>query len=652
VVNNTNYVPTWETAESEDHINGYCSDDFFSFLDDNENIESWTIANTMDLGVGRIPVQSATIADDVVKKIINYAGPASLGPWRTSTTILSDDGDGNIHYDDGEIMAGTISSRSNIYNETKVYIAATPLVSTPGGTRAPDANKAINDQIYKGTFLMNYNGHGSVTTLAHERILTQDDFNMWRNGNKLPIMVTATCEFSKYDDPSYVSAGEALVTKGNGGAIALLTTTQLVYQTANRTMNVDFLNAFFKRYGGKPPTFGDAFRYGKNASYADVNIDQFSLGNHRKFALLGDPALLPAFPIHNVETDSILNGYTHQANDSLKALGMVEIKGSVKDAAGQLMNDFNGRVYVTIYDKPKTIYTLRGPARNFQVQNNIIYKGKATVSNGKFSFNFIAPKDLNYDFGKGKISYYAENGITDAAGADTNVVIGGFSDVVIEDNDAPVVKPFMNDSLFRDGGLTGTNSVLYVQLFDKSGINVSGNGIGHDLTAVLDNDQQHPYILNDYYETAANDFRKGYVYFPMTDLPDGKHSITVKGWDMYNNSGEGTVNFEVVNGQVTSVQNLYNYPNPFSNTTHFVFEHNRPGEALKAQVRIYSSSGYLVKSIDQSFTPEGSRSIEITWDGTGDNGAKLPSGIYMYRMNIATEKGIEASAYQKAVLIR
>jgi hypothetical protein len=181
---------------------------------------------------------------------------------------------------------------------------------------------------------------------------------------------------------------------------------------------------------------------------------------------------------------------------------------------------------------------------------------------------------------------------------------------------------------------------------------VSGNSIGHDLTAVLDNDQQHPFILNDYYETAANDFTKGYAFFPMTGLSDGRHSITVKGWDMYNNSGEGTVNFEVVNGSVTKVQNLYNYPNPFSNTTHFVFEHNHPGEALKAQVNIYSTSGYLVRTINQNFTPEGSRTIEITWDGTGDNGAKLPAGVYVYRMNIATEKGIEASAYQKLVLTR
>jgi hypothetical protein len=533
-----------------------------------------------------------------------------------------------------------------------VYVSALPLVSTPGGVRAPDANKAINDQVYKGTFLMNYNGHGSITTLAHERILTQDDFNNWKNSNKLPIVVTATCSFSKYDDPGYVSAGEQLVIKPDGGAIAMLTTTQLVYQYLNREMNVDFLNAFFRKYDGKWPTFGDAFRIGKNATYINPNKSFSELGNFRKFALLGDPALTPAFPRHNIHTEAVMDGYTNLPTDTLKALGKYQISGSIKDESGQVLNDFNGRVYVTIYDKVKVATTMTGPTRTFKVQNNIIYKGKATVTNGLFSFNFIAPKDINYELGKGKISYYAENGLTDAAGSDTMLRIGNSSEYVEVDEQGPVVKPFMNDSLFKDGGLTGSNSVLYVQLFDESGINVSGNGIGHDLTAVLDDDVANPYILNDYYETAPNDYKRGFVFFPISGLSEGKHTLKVKAWDMHNNSGEGIVHFEVAGGNVVKIQNLMNYPNPFGDKTHFVFEHNHPGDNLKVQINIYSTAGYAVRTIEQNFTPGGSRSNEIVWDGTDNNGAKLPAGLYVYRLNLVTEKGIEATAYQKLVFIR
>lgn len=657
IANNSNFVPTYETSESNNSIDGYCSDDYFSFLDDHENIEGLVagitaIVNTMDLGVGRLPVSSADAANRIVDKIIRYASPASLGPWRLSTTIMADDGDDNIHFTDGEAMAATINAHSNLYNENKVYVSALPLVSTPGGLRAPDANKAINDQVFKGTFLMNYNGHGSITTLAHERILTQDDFNNWKNGDKLPIIVTATCSFSKYDDPGYVSAGEQLIVKPDGGAIAMLTTTQLVYQYLNHEINVNFLNAFFRKYDGKWPTFGDAFRIAKNATYSKAGQSLSHLGNFRKFALLGDPALTAAFPRHNIATEAVLDGHTGLPTDTLKALGKYQISGSIKDESGNVLDNFNGRVYVTIYDKVKTARTITGPAYTFKVQNNIIYKGKATVTNGLFSFTFIAPKDINYDFGKGKISYYAENGVTDAAGSDTTLSIGSSSDYIEPDDAPPVVKPFMNDSLFKDGGLTGTNSVLYVQLFDESGINVSGNSIGHDLTAVLDGNVATPYILNDYYETAPNDYKRGYVFFPISGLSEGKHSLRVKAWDMHNNSGEGIVNFEVAGGQVVKIYNLMNYPNPFSDKTHFVFEHNHPGEDLTVQIQIYSTSGYLVRTIKEDFTPNGSRSNEIVWDGTDNNGAKLPAGLYVYRLNLATKKGVEASAYQKLVLIR
>ena len=121
---------------------------------------------------------------------------------------------------------------------------------------------------------------------------------------------------------------------------------------------------------------------------------------------------------------------------------------------------------------------------------------------------------------------------------------------------------------------------------------------------------------------------------------------------MFNNSGEGTVQFEVIDGKVVEVLNLMNYPNPFSDKTHFVFEHNHPGEKLKVQINTYSTSGYLVRTLAENFTAAGSRSNEIIWDGTDNNGAKLPAGLYVYRLNLATEKGIQATAHQKLILIR
>ncbi|MEZ5017168.1 MAG: type IX secretion system sortase PorU [Flavipsychrobacter sp.] len=653
IQNNTNFVPTFEASESFFFINTYSNDDFFAFLDDNENIEDYTIANTLDIGVGRIPAKSLQEANVVVDKILHYKTPATLGAWRLSATFIADDEDNaGPHMEDAEILDSIVQKNSNIYNATKVYQDALPVISTPGGSRAPAANKLINDAVFKGTLLMNYSGHGNTQVLSHERILTQDDYNSWKNNDRMPFMVTATCDYGQFDQPSYVSAGERVLLKERGGVIATLTTTHLVYQYANRILNTEFLNAQFEHVNGKWNTFGDAIRKGKNATYANAGTTKDVIINFRKFALLGDPALEPNFPQYFISTDSILDGASGKAVDTIGALGEYTVKGSVTDVNNNVLTNFNGNLSVTIFDKPRTVKTLTAINKTFEVMNNIIYRGKATVKDGHFSFAFIAPKDINYEFGKGKISYYAENGQTDGAGADTNYNVGGFSDNPRIENNPPIVKPYIGDSLFRNGGLTGPNTLLYAILEDETGINVSGNAIGHDLTAVLDGDISNPYILNDYYETEANTYKRGYLSFPVTGIPEGRHRFTVKAWDVNNNSGIGHVDFEVANGNIVRVQRLMNYPNPFSDKTHFVFEHNHPNEAMTVEINIYNTAGVIVKKILQDYTPGTSRSNEITWDATADNGAKLPSGVYVYRMKLSTKQRIEEMAYQKLVIVR
>ncbi len=592
---------------------------------------------------------------------MNYAVPATLGPWRLSATIVADKGcAGNGIYDaagnhmgDGQDMAAQIAvSGKNLYNIEKVYVDAMPLVSTPAGMRCPTANAALNEQVFKGTFMINYNGHGNPQVWSGERILTQDDFNNWNNTTMLPFMVTATCDFGQFDHPQFVSGAESLVLRKGGGVIAILTTTQAVYAYYNHEINTQYLaDQFTHTAGAAWKTFGEANRNGKNVTFVKSH-DFGEIANFRKFALLGDPALTPDFPRYDVKIDSITDGYTLQHADTVKALGAYVINGSVHDNNGNVLTSFNGRVSVSFYDKPRNISTISGCDDTYEIQNNIIYKGKVSVTNGLFSLTFITPKDINYYFGTGKVSIYAENGVTDAAGADTSFKVGGYSAHPVISSEPPIVKPYINDSLFLNGGITGSNTSLFVSFYDKTGINVSGNDIGHDLTAILDGAQETPYILNDYYETAPDTYQRGYVSFPINGLSNGKHSITVKAWDVNNNTGEGTVDFVVVDGKVMDIQQLGNYPNPFNNTTNFVFEHNHPDEELSVQIYIYNTGGALVKTIGEKFTPSGSRTNEITWDGTSNSGARLPSGVYVYRLNISTEKGFKSSAYQKLVIVR
>jgi hypothetical protein len=654
--NNCNFVPVFESAESYNDLFSFCSDDFYGFLDDSENIEDNSRLNALDVGIGRLPARSVADATSLVDKVISYTDPATLGPWRISASVVADKDDGaGPHMDVAENMAASITAKSNgLYNIDKVYLDAIPGISTPAGSRCPNANAAINNDIFKGVFMINYNGHGNTGVWAGDRILTQDDYNSWTNKYKLPFMVTATCDFGQFDHPQYVSAAEQLVIRSGGGAIAMLTTTQAVYSSYNETLNKSYLyGQFVHNPDYSWNSFGEASRMGKNSTYyKSVNVDE--LANFRKFGLLGDPALMPDFPRYNINIDSVVEGTTMEHADTVKALGAYIVNGSVHDNNGNLMTDFNGFVWITFYDKPRIVNTLFASSshKNFKLQDNIVYKGKASVVNGVFSISFITPKDINYYYGKGKISTYAHNGIIDAAGTDTSFAVGGYSDHPQLSSISPLVKPYINDTFFLNGGITGSNTSLFVSLYDSTGINVSGNNVGHDLIAILDDKNETPYLLNDYYETDPNTYKHGTLSFPLTNLSNGRHTIRVRAWDVNDNMGEGTVDFMVVDGSVMDITNLMTYPNPFSNSTHFSFEHNHPDEQLDTHIEIYNTSGALAKEIHEIFTPTGSRSHEIIWDGRDNSGRLLPSGVYIYRLNVSTDKGFKSSAYQKLVIVR
>ncbi|MBX2907040.1 MAG: type IX secretion system sortase PorU [Taibaiella sp.] len=652
--NNCNYVPVFESQESASALSGFSTDDFYGFLDDNENLETVALYNTLDIGVGRLPARNIVDATVMVDKIVGYKSAPTLGAWRLNATMIADNNDGaGDHMQDADSMGFQLSlTTHNLYNENKIYLDAIPRISTPAGLRCPNANAAISDRIFKGTLFVNYCGHGNTKVWAEERILTADDFNKWSNKNMLPFMVTATCDFGQFDHPDYVSAAEQLVIHPNGGVIAMLTTTAAVYSFFNLQLNDLFVKTTFKQNdNGSWNSFGDASRIGKNATYATSRLPD-QLANFRKFALLGDPALTPNFPEQFVSVDTITDVATGTATNEVKALGAYRISGHVHDVNGNTLNDFNGVLSVSFFDKPRTISAITIPSMTFQLQDNLVYKGKVTVTNGRFSYTFITPKDINYYMGTGKISQYAHNGVYDAAGVDSGISVGGFSDNPVLSDKPPVVRAYINDSLFQNGGITGANTSLFVALESETGINVTGNKLGHDLIGVLDGNIEQPYILNDFYETAPNTYQRGYITFPINGLANGKHTIRVQAWDVNNNTGEGSVDFIVVDGKVVGIENLMNYPNPFNNTTHFVFEHNHPAEVLDIRLMIYDAAGRTVREINEQFTPLGSRTNEITWDGTDNSGTRLPSGMYVYRMMLKTEQGFQSTAYQKLVIAR
>jgi hypothetical protein len=489
---------------------------------------------------------------------------------------------------------------------------------------------------------VNYTGHGGPLGWTQERILEIDQIQKWDNIDNLPLFMTATCKFSYFDNPKEKSAGEYLLLNPVGGAIALLSTTRLVFSGPNYTLNTKFIENIFEKPNGNYPRLGDIFKSTKILSGTSIN--------NRNFTLLGDPALRLAYPKFDINTIAI--------DDTLKALGEVVIEGQIEND-GLLLSDFNGTIYPTVYDKEIIKTTLGQESCTpmpYRDQNNILYKGAATVTAGEFSFSFIVPKDIAYNYGSGKISYYAvsdsEQNPIDANGAEFNFVIGGTSDDIVYDYDEAELTLYINDTLFVNGGITDENPIILAHIFDLSGINTVGNGIGHDITAVLDGNTANPYILNDFYEAIRDDFTRGIIRFPLFNLSLGQHSITLKVWDVFNNSSEATINFVVTDAKHIAIEDFTTFPNPFSVSTDIYFQHNKVNQDLDYSLEIYSITGVLVKRIEQiSFNSEGYRIGPISWDGKDDYGGNLSAGMYIANLSVSTEDGDFSSKSIRIILL-
>ncbi len=651
MANNTNLVPAYQNNFSLDPLSTYASDDFFGFLDNNEDINTGLIINLLDIGIGRVPARNAEEAKNFTDKVEAYYSPGSLGPWRNNFTFIADDEDGNLHLQDAEVITGTATSVAPVFNQQKIYLDAYQQESGPGGSRYPQATQSSNNQIYNGTLIWNYNGHGGSKRLAEETILDGEIVNNWNNPFRLPLFITATCDFAPYDNPLVNSIGEHILLRPKTGAIALMTTTRVVFAFSNRIMNNNYLQfALQQGSDGKYRSLGDAMKDSKNHTY-QTSAD---IANNRKFTLLGDPALTLAFPKLKVRATKV-NGIPVSQPDTLSSTERITIEGEVTDLTGSLLTGFNGHVYPTVFDKIQTINTLSNdpgsPVTNFQAQHNILFRGKASVTGGKFSFSFKVPKDINFQYGNGKLSLYAEDGSSDANGAFTNFIIGGLGSSGGNDDDGPEIKPYLNDELFANGGITNQNPVLIVKLADTSGINTVGTGIGHDIVATLDNDNRKYFILNDFYQGELDSYQKGVVRFQMPELEPGPHSLKIKAWDVLNNSNEAVLDFVVAKDEELELSHVLNYPNPFTTNTQFWFEHNKPGQLLHVQIQVMTITGRVVKTFSQPVITDGNRSATIEWNGRDDYGDKLGRGVYIYKLSVTAPGKKKKEVIEKLVIL-
>lgn len=652
-----NFVPTYQNKNSDHDYYSWATDDYMGLLDDNEGADA---VGSIDIGIGRFVVTTQEQARQMVDKTIRYQTKRILEPetasqhsnyadWRTVVSLVADDEDGNNYVIDSEKLAKYMKNTYPDYNIEKIYFDAYPQVSFSGGQRYPDVEKAINNRVQKGAVYVNYIGHGGETGWAHERVLRISDILQWNNKMNMPIFITATCEFSRYDDPELTSAGELVFLNPNGGGVALFTTSRVAFAHTNFNLNKEIIENSFEKINGEFKSLGELMQQSKN-----VNASSYTL--IRNFLLIGDPSIIPTYPRFKVQTTHINGKAISEVPDTIGAYSKVTVKGTLNDDDGNIMSDFNGFIYPSVYDKPSLIKTLANDPGSyvyeFEYQKNVLFKGKASVKNGLFEFTFIVPKDISYQFGNGKISYYAHSDFTDALGSYTNVIIGGLdTNSLIDDNEGPILKLTMNDDSFVDGGLTNENPVLIIYASDSSGINTVSNGIGHDAVIILNDDVANSIEINDFFQADLDKYNSGTFKYPFRKLPEGKHKVTAKVWDIMNNSSQESMEFVVVKSAELALKHVLNYPNPFTTHTQFYFEQNQAESVLQVQIQIFTISGKLVKTIHEMVNMSGFRSDGIPWDGTDDFGDKLAKGIYLYKIRVKDSDGKYAEKIEKVVII-
>lgn len=645
---NTNFILTYQSPRSINKVGSFQSDDYFGLLDDDEG-EAYGV---LDVGVGRLPVSTADQANAVLAKIQHYVSAGNIGDWQSKLCFIGDDEDGNIHMKDANTLADYLSTNNPEYNIQKIFFDAYRQESSSGGASYPEVTNAINTAVNNGVFLVNYTGHGNERWLAHEKVLMLSDVLSWKNSRQLPLFVTATCEFSRFDDYHLTSTGEQILLSPDGGGIALVSTTRLVYSSPNFTLNQNFINHLFKLNEDSTAHYrlGDLIRISKNLSGTG--------NNRRNFTLLGDPALMLRYPELGAELTGINGKPVGEEADTLKALSVVNLSGRIVNPNGLVVSDFSGNATITVFDKLSEIKTLAndgGIPMTFFSRDNVLYKGKASVIDGLFSINFVVPKDIRLSFGTGRVSIFADDSSRVAMGYNESVVVGGVFSSPQADSEGPVIDIYLNDTLFNSGGISNNNPKLLIRLRDESGINTSGIGIGHDLTATLTspNSDEVSIILNTYYQSEPNSYQEGYATYQLVGLTEGRYLLKVKAWDTYNNSSEKIISFVVVGAGTLKLEKFYSYPNPLTEGTSFFFEHNMPNEEFDLTIQIFDITGRLVNTISQhQACPEGFRIGPIYWNGTDSRGSRPGRGIYICRLSVKTSSGYAASLQHKLVILR
>ncbi len=635
----TSLLLTYQSKNSVNEIKAYATDDYFAYLDDNEG--TIDTQGRMDIGVGRLPVESLDEARTTVDKLIQYIRNEQTGKWKNQLVYLADDGENGTHTETAEKSAELVRIKNPDFIVHKIFLDAYPQEVNASGESYPLAKNRVLNLLKNGVLFFNYSGHGGYNAITNESILNLKDIAGMTNKNQA-FWLFATCNFAQCDAGKR-SAAETAVLNPKGGAIGILAATRTVYASQNTNLNRSVCDTLFGHSDvfHYDMTLGEAISIGKNLLGSDEN--------KLAYVLLGDPCMRLNYPTdYHVETLTEM--------DTLNALSVQHVEGRIIDEDLNIVSDFNGKVDITIYDKMQSIPTrdndnAGGDPRVIAYNDypNTIFSGATDVKDGLFNYTFMVPKDIRYNFDNGRIVYYAVTAdsleTAEAVGHFEQFIIGGTGSTVAIDTIGPEMEIYLNSPAFRNGDKTYATPRFFANLYDKNGINTAGAGIGHDLMLIIDDDPKMIYSLNEYFTAANNSYQAGQVSYLMEELANGPHSLTFRAWDLLNNSTTKSLNFIVEAGLDPSIYNVTTYPNPVqqSGVVHLIVNYDQPDELIETEIYLYNTAGQMVYSHKQD-NPD---AVSINLPSLG-----LNTGVYIYSVKIKSASSKYSTTSGKIIVTK
>ena len=654
-LNPDDFLLCHESDDSFNEVDCYVDDGFFCYLDDGEGGNPKL--DKLDVAVGRFPVRNELEAKVMVDKTISYALNENAGSWQNLLVFMGDDGNENRHMRDADEMAKAVEAINPSFQTERIMWDAYKRESSATGNTYPDVTRLIKQRQEAGALVMNYSGHGGQTGLSHEYVLTLNDFAAFTNKN-LPLWVTASCNTMPFD-AQQDNLGEAAVLNEKGGAVAFFGTTRTVYTDRNNAINKAFLRAMFTPdAAGEYVTMGEAQRLAKN-QLVETGADRTQ--NKLQYSLLGDPALKLNIPRGGAVIDSI-NGVDLASTGELPRISagsVVKVKGHIETVDGEKDTSFTGVVSALVRDAEKVIVCRlndtsdEGASTAFEYndRSTVLFNGNDSVRAGEFSFSFAVPKDIDYSDQSGLINVMAVNSVNKDAvnGSNGDFIVGG-TGAGGTDGIGPSIYCYLNSPSFANGGNVNTTPYFVAELSDKDGINATGSSIGHDLVLTIDGDMAKTYVLNDNFEYDFGSYTRGRTYYNIPALTPGRHTLRFRAWDVMNNSSTAELEFNVVEGLAPNFYSVDCSQNPATTGTTFIINHDRPGGNLDVVIEVFDISGRpLWKHSESGVAASGAYTVD--WDLTGDNGGRLETGVYIYRVTISGGSGGAVSKAKKLIII-